>query len=54
MSEPKPDPKIETPAETPPEPAEAAPVSDTELDKASGGGWPNVYVYTGGAGSGPI
>ena len=34
-------------------------VEDLALDAADaeevkGGGWPNVYVYTGGAGSGPI
>jgi hypothetical protein len=54
MSETKPDPKLETPAETPPEAPKAEQLSDAELDATAGGGWPNVYVYTGGAGSGPI
>ena len=54
MSETKPDPKLETPAETPPEPTKPTQLNDAELDNDAGAGWPNVYVYAAGALSKPI
>jgi hypothetical protein len=57
VSEQKPDAEIETPtAKTAPqdEAKASGDLDAQQLDKATAGGWPPVYVYAGGAGSGPI